>query len=186
MSRVALIVVATAASILPGAALAQMTMKPMTGLATVHVGGTAGDDVGASPSIGGSVAVIEAGGLGAEFDFGYGAGSDSHLGPGSVQSYMLNLTGVWPTGRVRPLFVAGAGAIHARGCSVDCARTIEWTDWGVNGGAGVFFVVNEGLAIRGDVRYLAVLGEHPDPERPRNFGFWRVSVGATFVWAIVP
>lgn len=185
MSRVACTAI-TVALALPASANAQLSMKPLTGLATMHVGGTAGGNVGASPSAGGSVAVVEDDGLGAEFDFGYGAGNDARLGPGSVQSYMLNFTGVWPSGTIRPYFVIGTGALHVRGCSVGCASTIAWTDWGWNTGAGAYVVMNEWLAFRGDVRYLAVVGEHPDPARPRDFDFWRVSAGATFVWGISP
>lgn len=188
MSRVScLVVVMCAASFaLPGNAAAQLSVRPLTGLATAHVGGTAGGDVGGSPSVGVSVGVVEAGGLGAEIDFGYGAGSESRLGPGAVQSYMVNFHGMWPTGRIRPFGVAGGGAMHVSGCNVGCTRTISWTDWGWNLGGGAYLVMNEWLAFRGDVRYLAQLRDHPDPERPRNFDFWRVSVGATFLWGIAP
>lgn len=179
-------VVTTVSLTLPSTAAAQLSFRPLTGFATAHLGATAGGDVGASPSAGASVAIVEESGLGAEIDFGYGAGSESRLGPGSVQSYMVNFAGVWPTGQIRPFVVAGGGAMHVRGCNVGCTRTISWTDWGWNAGAGAYYVMNEWLAFRGDVRYLAELGDHPDPERPRNFDFWRVSVGATFVWGISP
>lgn len=187
MSRVASVVAVTAAVLLlPGTAGAQLSMKPLTGLGTVHVGVTSGGNVGTSASAGGSVAVVEENGLGAEIDFGFGAGADSQLGPsGSVQSYMVNFIGVRPVGRIRPFVTVGGGALRVNnGCAVDCARTLSWTDWGWNGGAGAFVVMNDWLALRGDVRYLGALANHPDPDRPRGFDYWRVSVGATFVWAV--
>ena len=186
MSRVAWFVAVTAVVLLcPGAADAQLSMKPLTGLGTVHLGATAGADVGTSGSVGGSVAVLEESGLGAEFDFGFGAGSASRLGPsGSVQSYMVNFIGVRPVGRIRPFVTIGGGVLRVHGCTAGCARTLSWTDWGWNGGAGAFVMMNDWFALRGDLRYLGELANHPDPDRPRRFNYWRVSAGATFVWAV--
>ena len=41
------------------------------------------------------------------------------------------------------------------------------------------------LRFEGNVRYFTALGEHPAPV-PQNLSYWRITVGATFVWAIAP
>ena len=171
----------------PRPAAAQLSLAPFTGLATGHIGAASGNDGrGSTLSLGGSVAVIEDSGWGAEFDFGYADDDNGRSGGLDAQSYMLNLIGMWPTGRLRPFVTAGAGGIRARSCVQACTGTTAWTDWGLTGGGGLQYQLNGLAALRGDVRYFTAPGDHPDPNRPDGFSFWRISVGATFVWSILP
>lgn len=164
-------------------AAAQTGMPPFSGQVTGHIGVAAGtDDRGSTLSLGASVAMIDEGGWGAEFDFGYADDDNGRTGGIDVQSYVLNLVGMWPKGRIRPFVVVGGGALRARTCTAGCADTIAWTDWALSGGAGVQYRLNGMAALRGDVRYFTAPGDHPDPARPDGFGFWRVAVGATFLW----
>lgn len=171
-----------AAALVPASALAQPRLQPFTGVATVHLGTTAGGEAGASASIGGSVAVVESNGWGVEVDVGHGFGDDDRAGRAAVQSYMVNFTGIRPRGRLRPFFVAGAGALRARTCSVDCTRTLSWSDWGYSAGAGAHYLFDNWMAIRADVRYFGTLADHPDPARTNGFGFWRVAAGISVLW----
>jgi opacity protein-like surface antigen len=169
----------------PASAAAQTSLAPVTGQVTGHVGISQGrDDRGTALSLGASVAAIEKSGWGAELDFGYADNADGDRGGLDVQSYMVNVVGMWPQGRIRPFVVAGVGALHVRACATACAAPPAWTDWGLNGGGGVQYVLDNALALRGDVRYFTALGDHPDPQRPDGFSFWRVSVGATYSWDI--
>jgi opacity protein-like surface antigen len=167
-------------------AFAQLTMAPLSGQATAHLGGALGtDDAGNALSVGGSVAILEESGWGAEVDFGYANSGDSPLDDLNAQSYMVNVIGSWPKGRLRPFGVAGAGAIRARTCLNGCERSESTTDWGFNGGGGLQFLVNDTFALRGDARYFTALGDHPEAVR-RSLSYWRLAVGATFLWTIAP
>jgi opacity protein-like surface antigen len=178
--------VAVALLLTPAAAQAQLTMGAFRGLATGHIGSSLGNgDAGEALSVGGSVAVIEEFGWGAEFDFGY---ADSGDAPGEgldAQSYMLNAILVRPKGRLRPFGVAGVGVIHAQTCVAACPGATTWTDFGFNGGGGLQFLFSDVFGLRGDVRYFTALGDHPDPSR-QNLSYWRIAFGATFLWAIAP
>lgn len=158
-------------------------MAPFSGQATGHVGVATGTDGrGSTLSLGASVAMISVGGWGAEVDVGFADDDNGRSGGLDVQSYMLNVIGMWPTGSLRPFVVAGGGVLRARTCTPACANTLAWTDWGLSGGAGVLYQLNASAALRGDVRYFTAPGDHPDPLRPDRFSFWRVSFGATFLW----
>ena len=98
-----------------------------------------------------------------------------------VQSYVLNVIGMWPKGRVRPFAVGGGGAIRARSCVNACASTEAWTDWALSGGGGVQYLLNEMFGLRGEARYFAMTGRHRDPTR-EGIRFWRVAIGGTFQW----
>lgn len=132
------------------------------------------------------VSVQEQNGWGAEFDFAYSA--DAEAGPQQldVATYMFNGNWVQPSGRVRPFASLGAGVMQVEGCNAPCPRPAKTYDLGVNAGGGAFYTVNDLIGVRGDVRYFRTLADHPDLNRPSKFGFWRVSVGVTLMWAIVP
>jgi opacity protein-like surface antigen len=167
-----------------GTAEAQMSLAPFSGQVTGHLGVAAGrDGRGSTPSIGASLAVIEANGFGAEFDAGLASDDDGRGGGLDVQSYMLNAMAMWPRGRVRPFGTLGAGVLRIRACVAGCATTEAWTDWGWSGGAGVHVPVSPLFAVRGEARYFTALGDNPNQARPRGYGFWRVAVGATFIWS---
>ncbi|MDH4066179.1 MAG: porin family protein, partial [Acidobacteriota bacterium] len=164
-------------------AAAQTGPGLFSGQATGHVGVATGTNGrGSTVSLGASVSVVDGSGWGAELDFGYADDDNGRTGGLDVQSYMLNVIGIRPKGRVRPFVVAGGGVVRARTCAGECPETRAWTDWGVSAGGGVQYRLTPVAALRADVRYLAAPADHPEPERVGGFGFWRVAVGATFLW----
>ena len=177
---------AAALLLAPAAARAQMTMGAFSAQATAHLGAALGNgDAGNALSVGGSVAVLEQSGWGAEFDFGY---ADSGNDPGDgldAQSYMVNVIGAWPKGRLRPFGVAGAGAIRARTCVAGCTASQTWTDFGFTGGGGLQYPFNDVFGVRGEARYFTALGDHPDPLR-QSLSYWRIAVGVSYLWSIAP
>jgi hypothetical protein len=40
--------------------------------------------------------------------------------------------------------------------------------------------------VRADARYIFTTADHPELNRPDNFSYWRFTVGATFMWSILP
>jgi opacity protein-like surface antigen len=180
-----LLVVAGALSI-PQPVEAQMSSRTFRGAATGHLGWTGADEQSASFTLGGSVAVVEELGWGAEFDFGSALGDGGRDGQAEVQSYMLNLGRIWPKGTFRPFAFAGFGVLRFRGCVDDCLQTGDWTDWGYTVGLGTHYLFNDTFGVRGDVRYFAALADHPDPSRPRDVAYWRVAFGVSYLWSIAP
>jgi opacity protein-like surface antigen len=167
-------------------ARAQLSMRPLNGAATVHVGSTTGGNVsGARFTLGGSVSVVEATGWGAEFDFGFANGDDNGTPDrANIQTFTLNLIGIWPTGRIRPFVIAGAGGMRLDGCG-GCADR-AWTDWAFTAGGGAQYILNPMVALRGDVRFFTGLQEHSELTKPDDFDFWRISVGVALLWNVVP
>ena len=166
----------------PWPAAAQISLGPISGVATGHIGTASAIDGadGTTLSWGGSVAVVEQSGWGAEFDAGFANDDGGRTGGLNVQTYILNLLAVWPRGRLRPFGVVGAGALRASTCTAGCAGTIDWSDWALSAGGGVQYLRNEVFGVRGDVRYFSNVG---NPGRaPDGVQFWRVSVGATLIW----
>lgn len=160
---------------------AQLSLAPISGLVTGHLGTATGlGGAGTTLSGGGSMAVVEQTGWGAEFDAGFASDDGGRTGGLSVQTYILNVLASWPRGRLRPFGVVGAGALRARSCTAACAGTIAWSDWAMSAGGGVQYLRNEVFGIRGDIRYLSNIG---NPGRaPDGVRLWRVSVGATLIW----
>jgi hypothetical protein len=162
-------------------AAAQNGLGVFAGQATGHIGVAAGSDgQGSTLSLGASVAVVDDSGWGAEFDFGYADDDDGRTGGLDAQSYVISAIGIWPKGRIRPFVVGGGGVVRARTCTADCSRIAAWTDWAISGGGGVQYRLNPASALTADVRYFSVPGTNPD--HPNGLGFWRVSIGATFLW----
>jgi len=162
-------------------------MGSFQGLLTGHLGMATGDAVTESRLVAGaSVAVIEQDGWGAEIDFGRASDAVSGAQVLDLHTYMVN--GMWmqPQGRIRPFGLAGVGVMHINGCDSPCGRPATTYDFGFSAGGGVLAIVNDALAVRGDVRYFGSSAEHADLRRAENFGFWRVSVGVTFRWAVIP
>jgi hypothetical protein len=162
-------------------AAAQISLGPITGALTGHIGtATGGNDAGTTLSLGGSVAVVEQTGWGAEFDLGFADDDDGRTGGLDVQTYVMNLIGVWPKGRLRPYGTIGGGGLRATSCTTGCAGTIAWSDWAFSAGGGVLYLSSEVFGIRGDLRYIANIG---DPARaPQGVRVWRATVGATLLW----
>jgi hypothetical protein len=164
-----------------GPAAAQINLGPIVGAATAHIGTASGSDGRGTTISGGlTLAVVESGGWGAEFDANF-TGGDSRAGGLSAQSYLIGVTGVWPKGQWRPFVSLGLGAIHATTCSGTCPATTTWTDWAAGGGGGVHYLLNPTFGLRGDVRYIGAIGGYSDPAR--SLQFWRVSFGGTFLWS---
>ena len=166
---------------------AQMTMRSFrgyfTGQAGVGVGGDASNPV-LTP--GASISVQEANGWGAELDFGYSTDLEAGRQVLDVGTYMFNGNWVLPRGRLRPYAAAGLGLMQVDGCDSPCTRPAKTYDLGLSVGGGALFLANDLLGVRGDVRYFRTLAEHPDLNRPDAFGFWRLSLGVTLSWAILP
>ena len=166
---------------------AQLSMGAFRGYFTGQAGWAMGADVSDpvfTPGV--AVSVQEANGWGAEFDFGYSAEATSGRQVLDVATYMFNGNWIQPRGRVRPFASAGAGIVQIDGCDAPCSRPAKTYDLGINAGGGAFYTVNDLVAVRGDVRYFRTLADHPDLRRANDFGFWRISLGVTLLWAIVP
>jgi opacity protein-like surface antigen len=163
------------------------SMGSFRGLFTPHLGVTTGGEV-TEPRItpGFSVAVHEQDGWGAELDFG--RSSDAEVGPQvlDLTTYMVNASWVRPGGTIRPFGLGGIGVMQVSGCDSTCSRQATTYDLGWTAGGGVMAALHEFVGVRGDVRYFFASADHPDLRRPDNVGFWRVSVGVTLMWVVVP
>lgn len=168
-------------------ASAQSAMDAFHGYFTGQAGWATGGDVSSPVFMPGvAVSVQEFNGWGAEFDFGYAADTDAGFQELDIATYMFNASYIEPRGRLRPFVSAGVGIMQIDGCNSPCNRAAKTYDLGVNAGAGAFVTLNDIVGVRGDARYFKSFAEHPDLRRPDGFGFFRFSVGVTFLWAIVP
>jgi len=162
-------------------------MGSFRGLFTAHIGAATGDDV-SEPRLtaGASVSVQEQTGWGAELDFGRTSDASSGAQVLDLTTYMANAAWVRPAGSIRPFGIAGAGIMQINGCDTPCTRAATTYDFGLTVGGGVLALLNDAVGVRGDARYFFASADHPDLRRPDNFGFWRISIGATLMWAIIP
>jgi len=168
-------------------ARAQMSMGSFRGYLTAHLGAITGPDLtNERLAAGAAVAVHEPDGWGAELDFGHSSDAVSGLQVLDVTTYTVSGARVRPSGLVRPFGLLGAGVVQVNGCNAPCSRAARTYDLGLSGGGGVFVVPHDAFALRADVRYFYTSADHADLRRPENFSFWRVSVGATFIWSITP
>jgi opacity protein-like surface antigen len=159
-----------------------------TGLLTGHIGAAQGGDVrDATRTVGGSLAVIDRSGYGAEIDIGHTGGFDEQsFADSSVTSFALNFIAVYPEGKFRPFVNVGVGVFRLR-AAVSTGQPVEGhTETGWDAGGGLYYAVSEFLAVRGDLRYFRLFGR-PEDLVLRDSGFfdyWRTSIGATFTWPI--
>jgi opacity protein-like surface antigen len=163
------------------------TMGAFRGYLTAQAGLATGGDVADpifTPGI--AVSVQEANGWGAEIDFGHTTDLVSGRQVLDVNTYMVNGNWIQPRGRLKPFVSAGLGSMQVNGCDSPCTRPANTYDLGINAGGGVLYGINDWIGVRGDARYFRSSSDHPDLGRPSNFSFWRVSLGVTFLWAIVP
>jgi hypothetical protein len=168
-------------------ARAQMTMGSFKGYLTGHLGvATSGDVSDGRSAIGLSVSVQEGNGWGAELDFGHSGDVRSGAQVLDLNTYLVNVAWIKPIGMIRPFGTAGVGILQLEGCTSPCNRPSRTYDLGLSAGGGVYAVLNDWVGVRGDARYFFASADHPDLGRPESFKFWRVSVGATFMWAILP
>lgn len=181
---VAIAVACVAASAIEARAQAIGSFK---GFLTGHVGAISGGDISsARATLGASVAVHEDTGWGAEIDFGHTADALAGRQILDVTSYMVNAIWMKPDGKVRPFGLGGAGIVQVNGCDSPCPQSARTSDFGANVGAGAFVMLTDVAGFRADARYVFSSADHADLRRPDNFSYWRVSVGATFTWAIAP
>jgi opacity protein-like surface antigen len=161
-------------------------MGSFGGFFTPFLGATTGGEV-TQPRItfGASVAVQEQNGWGAELDFGHASDVEAGNLVLDATTYMVNASWVRPTGQIRPFGIAGGGIVQLDGCGF-CNRPSRTYDFGWTAGAGVMALLNEVIGVRGDARYFFTSADHFDLQRPDNVNFWRVSVGVTLMWVIVP
>ena len=187
MKAIRVSIVLALVAVAAGRAEAQTNGGTYSGFLTGQAGLTAGGDVPASvltTSV--SVSVQEDSGWGAELDFGYANGSPSGSRELDLTTYMVNAILQARTGTVRPYGVGGVGAIQVHGCFSSCAQVATVFDLGVNVGGGALYALNDVVGFRGDVRYFWAPGDKTGTTRPGNYGFWRASVGVTFMWALTP
>jgi hypothetical protein len=157
------------------------------GFFTPFLGATAGGAVTqARMTFGASVSVQEQDGWGAELDFAHAGNTEAGRQVLDLTTYMVNASWVKPDGLIRPFGVAGGGVMQINGCDAPCTRAATTYDFGLSAGGGVLAVLNDTIGVRGDVRYFFASADHVDLRRPDNFSFWRVSVGVTLMWAILP
>jgi hypothetical protein len=186
MTRRMLVWIIAVLALTAGEARAQAAGS-FTGFLTGHAGAITGGDLSAArATLGVSVAVHENSGWGAEIDFGHASDATADRQILDVTSYMVNATWMRPSGLIRPFGVAGAGILQVDGCDAPCNRPAQTYDFGLNAGAGAFALLNDVVGLRADVRYIVTSADHPDLSRPANFNYWRVTFGATFIWALAP
>ena len=181
---VAIAVACVAASAIEARAQAIGSFK---GFLTGHVGAISGGDISsARATLGASVAVHDDTGWGAEIDFGRTADASAGRQILDVTSYMVNAIWIRPAGQIRPFGIGGVGVLQVNGCDSPCNVPARTYDFGANIGGGAFLMLSDVAGLRADARYVFSSADHPDLHRPDNFNYWRISIGATFSWAIAP
>lgn len=136
---------------------------------------------------GASMAVVDDHGLGAEIDVSHTRNYDDGLfAESSVTAAMLNFVGMYPHPSIRPFVIAGAGVLRTSGTIVAGQGAMVRTNTAFNLGAGLHYMFNDLLGVRGDTRYFRYFQQEAEwPQRDRGaFDFWRSSIGVTFAWPI--
>ena len=185
MTRIGMAAMTLACLMAAGASDARAQGMTFRGYATPFVGLSAGGSVDSPlPTLGASVSVHEESGWGAELDAAFANDSDSPNQGADFTSVLVNVLFTRPTGAVRPYVTGGAGVLNLHGCLSTCPQVITANDLGVDAGGGAYLVLADALGLRADVRYVWAPGDHPS--RPSNYGFWRATVGFTFMWVTAP
>lgn len=185
--RATFVLVAIAVLIAAQARAQSRSMGSFQGLFTPHLGASAGGDLaGPRLTLGASVAVHEQDGWGAELDVGHGSDAEAGRQELDLTTYMVSASWIKPGGTIRPFGLGGIGVMQVNGCDTPCNRPARTYDLGFTVGGGVMAALNDFVGVRGDVRYFVASADHPDLRRPDNLDFWRVSLGITLQWAIVP
>jgi opacity protein-like surface antigen len=159
-----------------------------TGLVTGHVGIAASGDVrdrSATPGV--SMAVVDGNGIGAEIDVArLGDFDNTRFTESSVSSAMLSVIVMRPLGTWRPFGQIGAGVMRVSADAFDGRQSARRTEGGWTTGGGAFYMINEGLAIRGDLRYFRYFSGYDDLPLAGDgvLDFWRTSIGVTLAWPI--
>ena len=103
-----------------------------------------------------------------------------------VTTYLVNAAWVKPDGLIRPFATVGAGILQISGCGLSCSQRARTNDFGLSAGGGAFVVLDDLFGVRADARYFFTSAEHRDLRRPDGMGFWRLSIGVTYMWAVLP
>jgi hypothetical protein len=167
-------------------AQAQQGRETYRGIATGLIGASMGGDV-ADPvmTLGATVSVQEASGWGTEMDISYANDNNGTAKKADITAIMIGANWLRSRGGpVRPYFAFGIGTLGLHGCLQACAKTTTTWDLGVSTGGGLQYAFNDIIGLRGDVRYMFAPGSHDGDSRPANWGFWRVSFGIGFGWAV--
>jgi hypothetical protein len=196
--RLATTVVACVLLVAPPPAAADWLLTPFFGTSFSGETTLADLEQGAGKTkstIGVAFAIMSAGILGIEADFGHALGffkgdvPDPVVLNSRLTTIMGNVILATPLAltreSLRPYFVAGFGVMQAR--SEDLlgfeVGTINRDLAAISVGGGAMGFLTENTGLRFDVRYLRALGEEEDPQFPRagvaRLGVWRASVGVT-------
>ena len=159
-----------------------------TGQLTGHVSSANGGDVRERAlTLGASLGVLDSNGFGAEVDLGHTRRfDDERFLESGITSFMVNVIGMYPSARLRPFVVGGAGLLRVRTSLALSEPVTSRTDWGLNGGGGVQWMFNDAVGVRGDVRYFRYFQRQDDLPLLDNgfFDYWRTSIGLTLAWPI--
>ena len=177
-----------AVAVLAYTAVADAQPGVFTGNITAHFGSAYGGDFREGAwTPGASMAVIDDNGVGVELDFAHAGDFDEVLfADSAVTSFMINVIAMYPAPGV-PAVRQHRRRRHAhqrRGVQRD--DPYRRTDTAFNVGAGMQFMFNEILGLRGDVRYFRYFQRHEDLPLLDDgiFNFWRTSFGVTLAWPI--
>lgn len=169
------------------AAAAAQTV-PASGFLTGHAGVASGGDVqGRRSTLGASLAVVETNGVGAELDIAHVRTFDAdRFAESGLTTLTIGPTWVRPHPVIRPYVSLGVGLLRVRAADAGGSEIASRTDWGLSAGGGLFYLLSDAIALRGDVRYQRLLQRHDDvPLRDGGFfDFWRTSVGVSFAWPL--
>lgn len=168
-------------------AQAQQGRETYRGIATGLIGGTLGGDV-PDPvlTLGGTVSVQEASGWGTEMDISWAKDNNGSTQKADITAIMIGANWLRSRGNkpVNPYLAFGIGALGLHGCLLPCSAPTTTWNLGLSTGGGVQFAFNDIIGLRGDARYMFAPGSHEGSSRPANWGFWRVSFGVGFGWAV--
>ena len=174
--------------LLVASGFAEAQPAAFTGLLTGHLGPASGGDVADwVVSAGGSLAVVDARGLGLEIDAAHARDFSTVLfDDSSITTVMLNFVALYPHEKFRPFLAVGAGVVRVRASFFPDQATNKVTDTAWNAGGGLLYMVNEALGLRGDVRYVRQFGQQETLPLGANgvLDFTRASIGVTFSWPV--
>ena len=183
-SRVAVVVLV----LVSAAGRADAQSFNFTGLVTGHLGAAATNDVrGVTVTPGGSMAVLDDNGIGAELDIAHVFDFDStRFADSSVTSAMFSFMAMSQQLTLRPFVVVGAGVMRVQVRVFEGQPSVGRTEPGWTAGGGVLYMANEILGIRGEARYFRHFSQHADVPLSDDgvLDYWRISGGITLAWPI--
>jgi len=177
-----------AVAVLSYAAVADAQPGVFTGNITAHFGSAHGGDFREGAwTPGASMAVIDDNGVGVELDFAHAGDFDEVLfADSNVTSFMVNVIGMYPHPAFQPFVNIGVGVMRTSVAVFAGGESSKRTDTAFNLGAGMQFMFNEIVGLRGDVRYFRYFQRQEELPLAGDgiFNFWRTSFGVTLAWPI--